>query len=217
MVAWQFILMILLSGFLLVFFLYRPIKVTVHDDSNITVNPLFWSVIIVIFIAISSLLFYDHLKPTLLLENSDDIQESVSLSDSIISLEAHLKNNPEDSESWRMLGLAKFDLGEFSSSIESFEKAVVINPNDVDILLQYAGVLVAMQESSFVGKTKSIIDKVLKIDPQSIHALYLSGVVAVNQSDIIAAKKFWQKALYLMPDKDPDREIIEQAIKMISE
>ena len=217
MVAWQFILMILLSGFLLVFFLYRPIKITVHDDSNITVNTLFWSVIIVIFIAISSLLFYDHLKPTLLLENSDDIQESVSLSDSIISLEAHLKNNPEDSESWKMLGLAKFNLGEFSSSIESFEKAVVINPDDVDILLQYANVLVAMQESSFVGKTKSIIDKVLKIDPQSIHALYLSGVVAVNQSDIIAAKKFWQKALYLMPENDPDREILQQAIKMISE
>jgi len=217
MVAWQFILMILLSGFLLVFFLYRPIKITVHDDSNITVNPLFWSVIIVIFIAISSLLFYDHLKPTLLLENSDDIQESVSLSDSIISLETHLKNNPEDSESWKMLGLAKFNLGEFSSSIESFEKAVVINPDDVDILLQYASVLVTKQESSFVGKTKSIIDKVLKINPQSIHALYLSGVVAVNQSDIIAAKKFWQKALYLMPENDPDREIIEQAIKMISE
>ena len=217
MFTWQFILMILLSGFLLVFFLYRPVKITGHDDANISINQLSWSVIIVIFIAISSLLFYDHLRPTILLEKSEVIQESISLSESIISLESHLEKNPEDYESWKMLGLAKFNLGEFSSSIESFEKAVVINPDDVDILLQYASVLVAMQESSFVGKTKSIIDKVLKIDPQSIHALYLSGVVAVNQSDIIAAKKFWQKALYLMPENDPDREIIEQAIKMISE
>jgi cytochrome c-type biogenesis protein CcmH len=128
-----------------------------------------------------------------------------------------LKNNPEDSESWKMLGLAKFNLGEFSSSIESFEKAMAINPDDVEMLLQYASVLIAMQDGNFVDKTKSIIEKVLKIDPQSIHALYLSGVAAVNQSDIIAAKKFWQKALYLMPENDPDREILQQAIKMISE
>jgi len=217
MVAWQFILMILLSGFLLVFFLYRPVKIIVHDDVNIPINPMFWSAIIILFIAISSLLFYDHLKPTILLEKRDNIQESVSLSDSIIYFESYLKNNPEDSESWKMLGLAKFNLGEFPSSIESFEKAVAINPDDVELLLQYAGLLVAMQDDSFVDKTKSIIERALKIDPQSIHALYLSGVVAVNQSDIIAAKKFWQKALYLMPENDPDREIIEQAIKMISE
>ncbi len=217
MVAWQFTLMILLSSFLLVFFLYRPVKITAHDDANIPINKMFWSVIIVIFIAISSLLLYDQLKPTTLSEKSEDIQEFVSLSESAISLEAYLKNNPEDSESWKMLGLAKFNLGEFSSSIESFEKAMAINPDDVEMLLQYASVLIAMQDGNFVDKTKSIIEKVLKIDPQSIHALYLSGVAAVNQSDIIAAKKFWQKALYLMPENDPDREILQQAIKMISE
>ena len=217
MVAWQFILMILLSGFLLVFFLYRPVKITAHDDANISINKLSWSVIIVIFIAITSLLFYDHLRPTILLEKSEVIQESISLSESIISLESYLEKNPEDYESWKMLGLAKFNLGEFSSSIESFEKAVAINPDDVEMLLQYVSVLVAMQDGSFAGKPKLIIEKVLKIDPQSIHALYLSGVAATSQNDIIAAKKFWQKALYLMPEKDPDREIIEQAIKMISE
>jgi len=217
MVAWQFILMILLSGFLLVFFLYRPVKITAHDDANISINKLSWSVIIVIFIAITSLLFYDHLRPTILLEKSEVIQESISLSESIISLESYLEKNPEDYESWKMLGLAKFNLGEFSSSIESFEKAVAINPDDVEMLLQYVSVLVAIQDGSFTGKPKSIIEKVLKIDPQSIHALYLYGVAATSQNDIIAAKKFWQKALYLMPDKDPDREIIEQAIKMISE
>ena len=183
MVAWQFILMILSSGFLLVFFLYRPVKITGHDDANISINKLSWSVIIVIFIAITSLLFYDYLRPTILLEKSDVVQESVSLSDSIISLESYLEKNQDD----------------------------------VEMLLQYASVLVAIQDGSFIGKPKSIIEKVLKIDPQSIHALYLSGVAATIQNDIIAAKKFWEKALYLMPEKDPDREIIEQAIKMISE
>ncbi len=218
MVAWQFILMILLSGFLLVFFLYRPVKITGHDDANISINLLSWSIIIVIFIGISSLLFYDHLKPTILLEKNEVIQESISLGESIISLESYLEKNPENSESWKMLGLAKFNLGEFSSSIESFEKAVSINPDDVEMLLQYASVLVAIQDGSFVGKPKSIIDKALKINPQSIHALYLSGVAATNQNDIIAAKKLWHKALYLMPENDnPDREIIEKAIKMISE
>ncbi len=216
MVAWQFILMILLSGSLLVFFLYRPIKLTVHDDTNIAIRPLPWAVVIVIFIAISSLLFYDHLKPRLL-EKSNINKESTSLQDSVDSLESYLMNHPNDYRSWGMLALAQFKLGEFSSSIESFEKALVINPEDVELLLQYTGVLVAIQDGSLEGKPRIMIQKALKHDPQSIDALYLSGIDAANQGDIIAAEKFWLKALYLIPENSTDRKIVESAIESISE
>ena len=179
--------------------------------------PFRWSIILVFCISFTSLLLYVQLKPTI---PSDDIQtmmeSPVNLIDSAHSLESYLVDNPNDFQAWKMLALAQFNLGKMKNSLESFESALDLNPNDVDLLLQYASVLAANQEGSFLGKPKLMIDKALDIDSQSIHALYLSGVVATNQGDIILAEKFWQKALYLMPSNHPDRNILEDALFTIS-
>ena len=262
--SWQFILMILLSSFFLVLFLYRPIKETIGQDaSNIVINkqkqeelkfdfnqgiigesqyhdaqdeivetlasdldyhcseevstPSFlWSIIIVFFISLASLFLYAQLKPAISSEDSQTLESPVSLIDSVYSLESYLVDNPNDFQRWKMLALAYFELGEIQNSIESFESALNLNSNDVDLLLQYATILAASQEGSFLGKPKTMIDKALDIDSQSIHALYLSGVVATNQGDIILAEKFWQKALYLMPPNHPDRKVLEDALFTIS-
>ena len=263
-IFWQFILMILLSSFFLVLFLYRPIKETIsHEVSNIAINkqkqeelkldlangiiekaqyheaqeeiieslasdldyhyseevstPSFrWSIIIVFCISVASLFLYAQLKPAISSEDSQTMESPTSLIDSVNSLESYLVDNPNDFLAWKMLALAQFNLGEIKNSLESFESALNLNPNDVDLLLQYASILAANQEGSFLGKPKTMIDKALDIDSQSIHALYLSGVVATNQGDIILAEKFWQKALYLMPSNHPDRNILEDALFTIS-
>ena len=263
-ISWQFILLILLSSFFLVLFLYRPIKETItHEASNIAINkqkkkelkldfdygnigetqyheaqdeivetlanelnyqhseevptpPFRWSIILVFCISFTSLLLYAQLKPIILSDDIQTMESPISLIDTVNSLESYLVDNPNDFQAWKMLALAQFNLGEMKNSLESFESALDLNPNDVDLLLQYASVLVTNQEGSFLGKPKLMIDKALDIDSQSIHALYLSGVVATNQGDIILAEKFWQKALYLMPSNHPDRNILEDALFTIS-
>ena len=180
-------------------------------------TPLFhWSIILVFCISVTSLLLYAQLKPTISSDDSQTMESPEKLIDSVNSLESYLVDNPNDFQAWKMLALAQLNLGEMKNSLESFESALGLNPNDVDLLLQYASVLAANQEGSFLGKPKLIIDKALDIDSQSIHALYLSGVVATNQGDIILAEKFWQKALYLMPSNHPDRNVLEDALFTIS-
>ena len=60
-----------------------------------------------------------------------------------------------------------------------------------------------------------MIEKALSLDPQSIQALYFAGIVAAHQADIDKARDYWQKALYLMPESHPDRNIIEEALDTI--
>ena len=187
-----------------------------HYSEEVSTPSFRWSIIIVFCISVASLFLYAQLKPAISSEDSQTMESPTSLIDSVNSLESYLVDNPNDFLAWKMLALAQFNLGEIKNSLESFESALNLNPNDVDLLLQYASILAANQEGSFLGKPKTMIDKALDIDSQSIHALYLSGVVATNQGDIILAEKFWQKALYLMPSNHPDRNVLEDAFFTIS-
>ena len=60
-----------------------------------------------------------------------------------------------------------------------------------------------------------MIEKALSLNPQSIQVLYFAGIVAAHQTDLDKAKGYWQKAIYLMPEGHPDRNIIEQALDTI--
>jgi len=60
-----------------------------------------------------------------------------------------------------------------------------------------------------------LIDEAFSLDPQSIQVLYFSGIVAAHDENLDGAIEFWQKALYLMPEDHPKRNIIEEALDTI--
>ena len=137
------------------------------------------------------------------------------MSESIETLKDYLIENPEDFQTWKMLGMAQVAIGNLDDSIDSFENAFEINPDDIDLLLQYSSAIAANQEGQFLGKPQDLIEKALTIDPQSIQVLYFAGIVAAHQADLDLAKEYWQKALYLMPDSHADRSVIEDALETI--
>ena len=259
----QTILMIVLSGIFLAWFLYRPIKESLSDDdsnihinkqrqneleadrssgliedkyfkeakeeiistlaselkinesNNLEINPLIWSLSIALFIAILSLSLYSQLAPKIMPSSLSQSSDSLSMTESINKLESYLIENPEDFQALKMLGLAQVGTGNIDKSIESFEKAFLINPNDIDLLLQYASAIAANQDGKFLGKSQILILKALSLNPQSIQVLYFAGIVAAHQTDLDQARDYWQKALYLMSEGHPDRNIIEEALDTI--
>ena len=186
-----------------------------NESKNITIKPLIWSTIIVLFVAVLSLSVYSQLAPKIMPNTDNGINEPLSMTESISKLENYLIENPEDFQALKMLGLAQVGTGNIDKSIESFEKAFLINPNDIDLLLQYASAIAVNQDGKFYGKSKILIEKALSLDPQSIQVLYFAGVVAAHQTDLDQARDYWQKALYLMPESHPDRNIIEEALDTI--
>ena len=137
------------------------------------------------------------------------------MNDSINKLQTFLEDNPDDFQALKMMGLAQIGVGNVDESIKSFESAYSINPNDIDLLLQYASAIAANQDGQFDGKSKVLIDEAFSLDPQSIQVLYFSGIVAAHDENLDGAIEFWQKALYLMPEDHPKRNIIEEALDTI--
>ena len=186
-----------------------------NESNNLEIKPLIWSFIIALFIAILSLSLYSQLAPKAISSSLDKSIEPLSMSESIETLKDYLIENPEDFPTWKMLGMAQVAIGNLDDSIDSFENAFEINPDDIDLLLQYSSAIAANQEGQFLGKPQDLIEKALTIDPQSIQVLYFAGIVAAHQADLDLAKEYWQKALYLMPDSHPDRSVIEEALETI--
>ncbi|MDC0888985.1 c-type cytochrome biogenesis protein CcmI, partial [Candidatus Thioglobus sp.] len=54
----------------------------------------------------------------------------LTLEQSVVKIEQHLKENPQDVKAWKMLGLSYFDLNKIDESLKAYEKAYQIDPND---------------------------------------------------------------------------------------
>ncbi len=185
------------------------------ESNNLEIKPLMWSFIITLFIAILSLSLYSQLAPKEIPSSLDKSIEPLSLSESIETLKDYLIENPGDFQTWKMLGMAQVAIGNVDESIETFESAYLINPTDIDLLLQYASVIAASQDGQFDGKSKALIEEAFILDQQSIQVLYFSGIVATHEGNFNGAIEFWQKGLYLMPEDHPDRSIIEEALDTV--
>ena len=187
-------------------------------DSNkdsIAIRPMNWSISIFIFLISLSIALYSQLSPKVL-PSSQDLSEPVSMIESIEKLQAFLEENPSDFQALKMMGLAQIGIGNADESIEAFEKAYLINPEDIDLLLQYASAIAATQEGQFDGKSKELIEKAFNLNPLSVQVLYFSGIVAAHEGNLNGAIEFWEKARYLTPVDHPDRNIIEEAIDTVS-
>jgi cytochrome c-type biogenesis protein CcmH len=182
---------------------------------NINIEPLKWLALIVLSIGILSLLVYSQLAPKIIPNSDAALTEPLSMSESIQKLQDYLIENPNDFQALKMLGLAQVGVGNIDDSIGTFESAFELNPNDIDLLLQFASAIAANQDGMFYGKSQTLIEKALSIDPQSIQVLYFAGIVSAHQSDMDGAIGYWQKALYLMPSSHPDRNIIEEALSTV--
>ena len=187
-----------------------------QDSGDIVaINPLKWAIALSVIIAIVSVLTYAQLAPKQGSSAVIEISPSLSLEQSVESLKAHLDDTPENGKAWAMLGVAEFNLGNTDKALASFEKAYSLIPNDIDMLLQYASVVASTQDGDFAGEPQSLIDQALEVAPDSVHALYLVGIVAANDGDLLLAEQSWQKALYLLPVEHPDKAVIEGALNTL--
>ena len=182
-----------------------------NNRESIAIKPMSWSITLFIFVGVMSFTIYSQLSPKTL-PSDQSLSQSISMNDSINKLQTFLEDNPDDFQALKMMGIAQIGIGNVDESIKSFESAYLINPNDIDLLLQYASAIAANQDGQFDGKSKVLIDEAFSLDPQSIQVLYFSGIVAAHEGNLDGAFKFWQKALYLMPEDHPDRNIIEEAL-----
>ncbi|HEX5647446.1 MAG TPA: c-type cytochrome biogenesis protein CcmI [Nitrospira sp.] len=144
----------------------------------------------------------------------DERQMMEGLNTLMERLKKKLEQNPNDATGWTMLARSYMAMERYADAVPAFDKAFKLNPNNADMLADYADALAIHQGRKLEGKPETLIEKALKVDPNHVKALMLAGTVAYNRKDFAVAVKDWERArANLPPGSDPeDGEQIAAAI-----
>ena len=128
---------------------------------------------------------------------------------SIDALEKKVDANPADGESLLLLARAYMEAGRFADSAKAYEALTQYISDEAWIWADYADALAMAQNQSLRGKPTDLINKALKIDPDSMKGLALAGSAAMERGDFAAAIKHWERLRSLLPADSEDAKMIE--------
>ncbi|HZF19898.1 MAG TPA: c-type cytochrome biogenesis protein CcmI [Burkholderiales bacterium] len=127
-------------------------------------------------------------------------------------LAARMKENPEDTEGWMMLGRSYAVMGRFPESSEAYAKAVARAPKDAQLLADYADSLAMAQGRTLKGEPEKILKRALAADPNNVKALVLAGTAAFDRGDKAGAVQLWERALVVVPAESQMAERLRAGI-----
>ncbi len=117
----------------------------------------------------------------------------------IETLSARVKDNPNDAESWALLGRAQTVLGRHGEAVPALQKAVALRADDATLLTEYADALAVVNGRNLDGEPSRLLAQALAIEPDNAKALLLSGMHAFQQKDYAKALTQWEKVVQLAP------------------
>lgn len=123
-------------------------------------------------------------------------------------LQVRLAQNPEDLQSWVLLGRTLTYLDEFEAAGRAFGEALRHGGDrDPEVLVRYADVLAEL-EGGLAGEPAALIEQALAIDPDHPQGLWLAGTLAYQQEAVDEARNYWGRLLAILPAESPEAEVI---------
>lgn len=129
--------------------------------------------------------------------NRADDQKLAEIESILTSLREKLEQAPDDAAGWALLARSYGKLHRYDVAIEAFEQAVKLNPDDAQLLADYALVLAMANQRKIQGKPEQLLLKALSIDPHQPSALMLEASAAYERKDYKTAISLWER---LQPD-----------------
>ena len=125
---------------------------------------------------------------------------------------AKMEQDPTNLQGWVMLARSYRILGRNAEAAKAYERAGNFIDSDPQLLADYADVLASNANGSFAGKPLKLINQALKLDPNNLMALWLSGTASYAAGNYKAAVQTWEKLAQQLPPGTEDARSIEASI-----
>jgi len=129
-------------------------------------------------------------------------------------LAERMKANPDDAKGWTMLARSYTVLGRFGEAVPAYARAAELEPNNPDLLADYADAVAATQQTANNPRSIALIQRALKADPKHFKALALAGSAAFDRGDYAVAIADWEKIAVQLP---PGSELAPRVQAMIGD
>src|SRR3990172_163556 len=127
-------------------------------------------------------------------------------------LAARMRENPDDSQGWRLLARSYGALGRFNEAAQAYAKAAARLPGDAGVLADYAESLAMAQGGRLQGEPEGIIERALAADPGNLKAHALGGSAAFGKEDYAGAIRHWERMLPLVPPESESARRVQASI-----
>ena len=123
-----------------------------------------------------------------------------------------MEKEPDNLKGWAMLARSYRILGRNEDAAKAYARAGNFVDSDPQLLADYADVLASNANGSFAGKPLQLINQALKLDPNNLMALWLSGTASFSVGNYKAAVQSWEKLAAQLPANSDESRAIEGSI-----
>lgn len=123
-----------------------------------------------------------------------------------------MEKEPDNLKGWAMLARSYRILGRNEDAAKAYARAGNYVDSDPQLLADYADVLASNANGSFAGKPLLLINQALKLDPNNLLALWLSGTASFSAGNYKAAVQSWEKLAAQLPPNTDEARAIEGSI-----
>jgi cytochrome c-type biogenesis protein CcmH len=145
-------------------------------------------------------------------KNSETPMNQEGVEKMVTEFAAKMEKDPSNLQGWVMLARSYRILGRNEDAVKAYERAGSFVDSDPQLLADYADTLAANANGNFAGKPLSLINQALKLDPNNLMALWLSGTAAFNANNYRSAVQTWEKLALQLPPNSEEMKMIEGSI-----
>lgn len=135
----------------------------------------------------------------------------------IAELLASTTHDDADAGTWRRLGQALTRARRYEEALAALEHALVLAPDDPDLLVDSADLRAATHERRFDDIARSRLQRALALAPGNPKALWLLGSAALQAGQRDTAADLWQTLLGILPPGSGDAAIIRANLRDLGE
>ena len=135
----------------------------------------------------------------------------------VTQLEQRLRSRPDDIAGWRMLFQSFMVLERYGKAVQAAERLYALQGENPDTLLRYADALAMNNNQDMSGKPRELIERAVRLAPDSMNTLWLAGLAAGHEGDWQQALDYWQRLLPRIEDTGEGSRAREQLVHMMED
>lgn len=108
-----------------------------------------------------------------------------------------VQTDPANRQAWVALGNAYFDADQPQASIEAYDRALQLQPDDPDVITDQGVMYLALGEHQ---KALANFQKANRLDPGHRQSLFNMGVAYASMDDLAKAEETWTRVIQTAPD-----------------
>lgn len=181
-----------------------------EDDREVAGSAKKTAIGLCIFIVLLSSVLYFYLGDVVRIAQRGPEQQvsQEGVEKMVAEFAAKMEQDPTNLQGWAMLARSYRMMGRNEEAAKAYARTGSFIESDPQLLADYADTLAANANGSFAGKPLQLINQALKLDPNNLLALWLSGTASFNAGNYKAAVQTWEKlAQQIPPDTDEARAI----------